>query len=156
DLGSGTRDLGDELAAFARKPRLIALELHEAGDAHEVLLVEVSDTDELLADQLEFVLLGRLLSREPTDFFIALRDALTQLGTLAGACGSAGFVELLLAVDGGRHGKLMNARKQLLGECEIGGFFTLGQQPRLAGVGLVELRAHDAKRSAGYGVVEAY
>ena len=53
DLAARARDVGDELAALALEPRLVALQLREARDGDQILLVEVGDADELLADQLE-------------------------------------------------------------------------------------------------------
>ena len=86
-LAARAGDVGDELAALALQPRLVALELHEAGDADEVLLVEVGDADELLGDELDLVFLGLLLRRQAADLLVALRDPLAQLGALSGTGG---------------------------------------------------------------------
>ena len=53
DLAARARDVGDELAALALQPRLVALELCKREMRDEVLLVKLGDADELLRDQLD-------------------------------------------------------------------------------------------------------
>ena len=59
DLALGLGGRRDELAALALEPRRLALERGQLGDRHEVLAPEIADALELLADQLDFLLLRR-------------------------------------------------------------------------------------------------
>ena len=62
--------------------RLVALQLHIAFNRYEILLVEFQDAGKLLADVLDFAVLGLLLGREAADFLTDLSDPFAQLRTL--------------------------------------------------------------------------
>ena len=110
DPGAGARDLGNELAAVAFEPGPLALQRHVAGDADKVLLVEIGDADQLFGDEFDLAFLGLLLRGEPTDLLVALRDALSELGPLAGSGRLARLEQLLLAVDGVENRRFTDAR----------------------------------------------
>ena len=93
------RDRGDELTLLAVEARRFALQGGEAGDRHEVLLVEPVHAFQLLVDQAGLLALGGGLRFEPADFLAQLGDALAQLRALPLDRGAAGLEQAALATE---------------------------------------------------------
>ena len=102
DLAARAGDIGDELAALALQPRLIALQLHVARNGDKIFLVEIGNPDKFRPDELELVFFCRQLRRQAANLFIELGDAFAQLRALPRPCRPSRFEQLLLA--GERHG----------------------------------------------------
>ena len=79
DLGARARNVGDELTAFAAEPRLLALQLHETGNADKIFLVELGNANQFIADKRNLLFLGLGLRSETANFLVALGDPLAQL-----------------------------------------------------------------------------
>ncbi len=155
DLAARPRDIGDELPALALELGLVALQQHVARDRDQVLLVEIGDADELLADQLELGFLGLLLGDQAADLLLGLRDALAELRTLAEAGFLARGEQLFLARERRRDRGLVAPGGQLRRKRDRVGVIPLGHEPGVARDQLVELGAHHAEIGARHGVVEA-
>src|SRR5207244_683377 len=99
DLALGLRPRGDVLRALAVEAGTVALERGQARDLHQVLVVEIADTDELLLYQRDFLVLGSLLRGETLDLLVELLDALAKLRLLAGAAVDADVEQLGFGVE---------------------------------------------------------
>src|SRR5205814_6529719 len=81
DLQLGLGDLaldlgrrGDQLAAFALEPRLLALERREPGELNQILRPKLLDARELASDQAELLILSALLCGEAPRLLLELLD----------------------------------------------------------------------------------
>jgi len=68
-----------------------------------MLVVEITDTDELLLHQHDFPVLGFLLRAQPVDLFIELLNALAELRLLARAAVDADVEQFALTGKQRRH-----------------------------------------------------
>src|SRR5689334_7129428 len=91
DLAARARYVGNELAAVPVQLGLVALQLGIARYGDELLLVELRDARQFLADIADRAVLALLLGSEPTDFLLGLGDTLLQLRSLAVPGGGAGI-----------------------------------------------------------------
>ena len=92
-LGGG----GDELAALALKPRLLAFEVGKPVHLDEVLFPKLADAVELLVDEPHFLGFGVLLGDKSGDLLLQLLDALRKLILLADPGGMPQLEQLALA-----------------------------------------------------------
>ena len=104
---------------------------------------------------LTLVLLGLLLGAKSADFLLALRNALTQLRTLADAGCFARIEQFLLATHRGGDVCLVHAPGKAFREGDRVCALAFRQEAHPPGIILVELGAQHAERCAGNGVVEA-
>jgi len=78
-LGNG----GHELAALTDEPLLLALETGDASVRNEILLPQLVDADELLADPFDLLSLDVICRLDNADLLTQLGHALAQLRLLA-------------------------------------------------------------------------
>src|SRR5262249_42531958 len=87
-LGLGNLSLGlgngrGELATLSDQPLLLTLQTGDTRIGNEILLPQLIDPDELLADPFDLLVLGDDLGLVAADLLPQLGDALTQLRLLA-------------------------------------------------------------------------
>ena len=147
----------EQLPALAVEPGGVAIEGVDAGDRHQVLLVQVAHADQLLANQLDFARLGVELGVEADDLVLQLADALLQLRLLAEPGRAAQFEQPALVGDGIGDRRIVRMRESSSGgKTTVSSAVALGLQPRLARFQLIEALGDHGKVGFRHGVIELH
>src|SRR4051812_11703788 len=156
DLALGLRARGDVLRALAIEAGAVAFERGQAGDLHQVLVIEIPDTDELLLHQRDFPVLGPLLRGEALDLLVELLDALAQLRLLAGASVDANVEQLGFGGEQRLDVGIVAAVEQRLRVVDPVDPALLGLEPRGTRLRRVEILGDDGEVGLGDGVVQPH
>src|SRR3954454_20038000 len=156
DLALGLRARGDVLRTLAVEAGAVAVGRGQAGDLHQVLVIEIADTDELLLHQRDFPVLGPLLRGEALDLLVELLDALAQLRLLAGAAVDANVEQLGFGGEQRLDIGIVAAIEQRLRKVDLVDPALLGLQARRARLGGIEVLGDDGEVGLGDGVVEPH
>ena len=145
---------GDELAALAFQPRLVAFERGEAIELNQVLLPQIAHAREFLLDQRGFLGLGVLLRGKPRDLLLQLADPLLQLIFLAEPRPAAQIEQLALAAERLFHVGIVGMIGKLRRHRDCIGAVALGGETRLARIKLGKALGDDGEIGAGHRLVE--
>src|SRR3954453_20860815 len=159
EAGAGARRGGAGgvlVPALAVEAGAVAFERGQAGDLHQVLVIEIPHTDELLLHQRDFPVLGSLLRGEALDLLVELLDALAQLRLLAGASVDANVEQLGFGGEQRLDVGIVAAIEQRLRVVDPVNPALLGLEPRGTRLRRVEILGDDGEVGLGDGVVEPH
>src|SRR3954453_10086421 len=154
DLALRLGDRRNELSTFTLKSRLLALQRRDAVELNQLLGPQLAHALELFLDPFDLLVFRGDLRDQPADFFLRLRDTLTQLRLQSLARLAPDFEKPRLAHKDALDLRVAAARREIGRKFNTLHAVDFGFFARLSGHEFVQALDHNLQIGAGLSVVE--